>query len=136
MVYSDKIFSVLNIPNKALKNDKGSKLILHSISQERSATQKDLVISQLQKRCSRDSISFLRKVHCGESIILILNIFSFVKTMLFKTLYWNSLIFVSSDTLNESKYISFQSNWKLILKPLLSTWRSLFRHCECIVKRF
>ena len=100
-----------NIPNKTLKTDKGSKLITHSINQERSATQKDLVISELQNRCSRNSISFLQKVHCGESIILILKNFSFVKTMLFKTLYWNSLIFVSSDTLRESEYISFQSNW-------------------------
>ena len=33
--------------------------------------------------------------------------FSFVKTMLLRTLYWNSLIFVSSDTLNESEYVSF-----------------------------
>ena len=101
----------LNIPNKTLKTDKGSKLILHSISQERSATQKDLVISQLENRCSRNSISFLQKVHCGELIILILKNFSFVKTMSrFKTLYWNSLIFVSSDTLRESEYISFRSN--------------------------
>ena len=79
-----KFSPALNIPNKTLTTDKGSKLILHSISQERSATQKDLVISQLYKRCSRNSISFLLKVHCGESIILILNNFSFVKTMLFK----------------------------------------------------
>ena len=31
--------------------------------------------------------------------------------MVFRTLHWNSLIFVSCDTLNESEYISFQSNW-------------------------
>ena len=37
----------MNIPNKTLTTDKGFKLTLHSISQERSATQKDLVISQL-----------------------------------------------------------------------------------------
>ena len=42
-----KFSPALNIPNKTLTTDKGSKLILHSISQERSATQKDLVISQL-----------------------------------------------------------------------------------------
>ena len=63
----------LNIPNKTLKTDKGFKLRLHYINQERRATQKDLVISQLQKRCSRISISFLQKIRCGESIILILN---------------------------------------------------------------
>ena len=102
----------LNIPNKTLTADKGSKLVLHYINQERRATQKDLVISQLENRCSRNSISFLQKVHCGELIILILKNFSFVKTMSrFKTLYWNSLIFVSSDTLREREYISFQSNW-------------------------
>ena len=33
--------------------------------------------------------------------------FSFVKTMLLRTLYWNSLIFVSNNTLNESEYVSF-----------------------------
>ena len=97
-----------NIPNKTLKTDKGSKLIIHSINQERSATQKDLAISQLENRCSRNSISFLQKVHCGESVILILKNFSFVKTMLFKTLYWNSLIFVSSDTLRGANI--FRSN--------------------------
>ena len=37
----------LNIPNKTLTTDKGSKLILHYINQERRATQKDLIISQL-----------------------------------------------------------------------------------------
>ena len=33
-----------NLPTMMLKNGKGFKLILHSISQERSATQRDLVI--------------------------------------------------------------------------------------------
>ena len=37
----------LNMPNKTLKTDEGFKLMLYSTSQERSATQKDLVISQL-----------------------------------------------------------------------------------------
>ena len=92
------------------------------------------------------------------------------RTMLFKTIL-EFFIFVSSDTLRESEYISFQSNWTSgnwswnlacvqtsplpqkksgddffsegggtsvhrLLKPLLSRWRSLFRHFECIVKRF
>ena len=42
-----KFSPALNVPNKTLTADKGSKLILHSISQERSATQKNLFISQL-----------------------------------------------------------------------------------------
>ena len=43
-------------------------------------------------------------------INLLINVkynFSFVKTMLLRTLHWNSLIFVSNDTLNESEYVSF-----------------------------
>ena len=49
---------VLNMPSKTLKTDEGFELILYSTSQERSATQKDLVISHL---CSRDSISYVLK---------------------------------------------------------------------------
>ena len=94
--------------NKALTTDKGSNLILHSISQERRATQKNLVISQLQNALGIQSYVFakgtLRRIN------LLINLkynFSFVKTVLLRTLYWKSLIFRSNDTLNESEYVSF-----------------------------
>ena len=102
-------------------------MILHSISQERSATQKDLVISQLYNRCSRDSISFLQKVHCGESIILILKNFSFVETMLFKTLYsFSNFCFWRHFKGERIYFVPIKLNMrKLILKLLLSKrfWR-------------
>ena len=38
-----------------------------------------------------------------------LNIFLFVNTILFNTLYWNSLILISILTVKSKEYISFQS---------------------------
>ena len=55
-----------------------------------------------------------KKVHCGESIILVLNNFSFVKTMLFKTLCWNSLFLATlwmRANIFRFNQIEHQENW-------------------------
>ena len=95
--------------NKALTTDKGSNLILHSIRQERRATQKNLVF----RSCKKDALGIQSYVFAKGTlrrINLLINLkynFSFVKTVLLRTLYWKSLIFRSNDTLNESEYVSF-----------------------------
>ena len=65
-----KYSPALNIPNKTLKTDKGSKLIYLTFRKPRTESYSKGLILQLLKGSSRDSISFLQKVHRGESIIL------------------------------------------------------------------
>ena len=55
-------------------------------------------VTVVKQMFERLDFSF-KKEYKGESVILNLNIFSFVKTILFNTLYWNSLILVSIVTI-------------------------------------
>ena len=56
-----------------------------------------------------DSVSRLQKAHKGDSVNFNLNNFSFVNTILFNILHWNSQILVSIETVKGKEYISFQS---------------------------
>ena len=74
---------------------KGTSSNLKRFSQDKNVFQKVFVTLHRQSKCSRDSTSSLQKAQSGESIILNLKSLSFVNTILFSILYWNSLDFMS-----------------------------------------
>ena len=86
---------MLTTPNKVSVIAKDCSVTSHSRSQEQNVSQKVSVTLQWNTECSMDSTSLLQNVHNGESIILNLNSFSLVNTILFNSLYWNSRALVS-----------------------------------------
>ena len=107
---SIKWFLASNKPNIVLtwSVKSGSVSIPHLRNQLEISFQKALEDWQNTKRCSGVSSSLPQKVHKGDSTSLSLLNFALVNKILFKILYWKSLVYVSNVTWK--KFIACPSN--------------------------
>ena len=94
-----------NLPKSMSIREISKYLFLWTASHDNSSFQKKPNILQRYNKCSRDSSSSLQKVPKGDSMILNLYSFVFVKIMRFNNLYWNYLSFVSNVTSKAKEYL-------------------------------
>ena len=128
----------LNIPIKTLKTDEGSKLILHKPRTERypkgscyfaigKQMLKEFNLVFTKGALWRINHLNFKEIFIRENNVAVQDLILEFSNFCFQRHFKGERIYFVPIKLNIRK---------LILKPLLSRWRSLFRYFECIVKRF
>ena len=92
-----------NLPMIISSSFKLSTIILLSLSQDKTCFQKTEDILQEKSKCSMDLTSVWQKAHLSDSAISKRKSFSFVNTIRFNILNWNSLSFVSNVVRKDSR---------------------------------
>ena len=126
----------INTPNRMLISVMVSIDMFCLLIQDENASQTYFVILQWKSKCLRDSSSFWQNVHNCDSIILKQNNLPLGYTISFSIFYWNSLIFVSTVTVNgkECIFSNHPQVEDIVFHLFLSRGRSLFFSFKLVIQ--